>query len=341
MSNFWAARLMYRCQVESVVIDTPEKALITSVSGSLESGKSNDDEICYYSDKHTVEYFPRGLEKIYKNLTGICFYHGPLKEIHQSDLKPYNKLIFLQIAQTQIEILEDGLFDFNPNLEYVALNGNQIFHIGLKVFDNLSKLGTLYLDGNKCISRKIKNDRSTVLDIIKDAKNQCWSSDYQDLHEKFEQLENKSLNLNSLTFPFFELKIDDIKNDLKSSNFTNSSTFNRRLQNLLHLKNEFNPQVCSKYSQIEDFEVRTNENLKTLKTSTVDSLANLDAKLKLHGEKLEQMKMDLEVTSTNILNSVNERIMDLEKHLMEKTEQILEEKLAEISKDIKKVIKML
>lgn len=109
------------------------------------------------------------------------------------------------------------------------------------------------------------------------------------------------------------------------------------------------------------------ETLKTLmadsKTSTVDSLAklnetvntkfaNLNAKLKLHGEnldqlkiqtseKLEQIKMNLEVTSTNILNSVNERIMDLEKHLMEKTEQILVEKLAEISKDIKKVIKML
>lgn len=347
---------MYRCTVHSIT--TPENALITSVNGSHQSGKSNDNEICFYSLRIPFKNFPQGLEKIYKNLIGICFYNGPLKEIRQSDLKSYKKLIFLQIAETKIEVLEDGLFDFNPNLEYVAFNKNKIFHIDLRVFDHLSKLGTLYLDNNKCIDRKVKKDRSVVLDIIKDTKILCSDQEFRDFHEKVGELEKKSINLNSLTFPIFELKLESLQNELKTSNSSNSSSLNERLQNLLNFKNEFNTQVCSKYNQLKEFRTSTNENFIALNTLVTDSqtsitenIGKIYAKLELQGkildqlntqtsEKLQIMKKELEVTTTNILNSVNERITNFEQQIAEKVND-LDAKLEEIAKELKKVIKLL
>ena len=242
---------MYRCLVQSAVIDTPGKAIIDSVSGKHLVGRSNDVEICFHIDQKEVYYFPSGLEKIYKNLAGICFFYGPLKEIHQSDLKPYTKLIFLQIAETQIEILEDGLFDFNPNLEYIALSGNKIFHIGVNVFDSLSKLGTLYLDRNSCINMQVKNDRSFVLDIIKATKNQCMSSDFTNLNEELKNLDNESKSLNWDTFLIFKTKRENLESKIKESKFAEFPPIKAGIEKLMSLKIQDYPQVCSKFSQID------------------------------------------------------------------------------------------
>lgn len=36
--------------------------------------------------------------------------YGPLKEIHQSDLKPFPELRCIELYHNEIEILEEGLF---------------------------------------------------------------------------------------------------------------------------------------------------------------------------------------------------------------------------------------
>jgi len=86
--DFYAADYKYRCYVSNNLnISSPESQQIDVVTGTHMSGKSNNDEIYFHAEFKHIEYFPRGLEKIFTNLTGIAIWWSQLKEIHQDDLK--------------------------------------------------------------------------------------------------------------------------------------------------------------------------------------------------------------------------------------------------------------
>ena len=91
-------------------------------------------------------------------------------------MKPFPKLIYLSLHQNNIEIIEDGLFDFNPNLEVITLSNNRISHIDQFVFDNLVKLAYLGFDANPCINMEARASQAMVRDIVKITKSKCINS---------------------------------------------------------------------------------------------------------------------------------------------------------------------
>ena len=121
---------IYYCLVQNPVsINSREASTITSVSGSHISGKSNDDVFAVDIKRKTVNYFPKGIEKIFKNLQGISISNSGLQEITQSDLSVFPELVNLILTQNNIQVLEQGLFDINPKLTYINLNWNKISQI--------------------------------------------------------------------------------------------------------------------------------------------------------------------------------------------------------------------
>lgn len=121
----------YYCDVKNdPSIKTRESATITSITGTQGIGKSNFDVDGFYVWSKTCHYFPRGLKSFSRNLKVIQIMACKLKEIHQEDLKPFPKLTELMLNYNSLEVLENGLLDFNPNLEYIDFDGNKIFHIG-------------------------------------------------------------------------------------------------------------------------------------------------------------------------------------------------------------------
>jgi len=175
------------------------------------SGKSNFNVNGIDSYQKTIQYFPSGLEKVFENLKLISIWHGRIKEIHQSDLKPFPKLVYLSLHQNNIEILEDGLFDFNPNLEVITLSNNRISHIDQFVFDNLVKLAYLGFDSNPCINMEARASQAMVRDIVKIAKTKCTNS----------QLLRSRLDTNAIgrsrNLEFTELENDSSKDHQKMS----------------------------------------------------------------------------------------------------------------------------
>jgi len=122
---------VYVCFVpNSPNITSLDAAQIDDTSGTHKAGY-NDDNVVAISvyNKALVHYFPRGLNKFFKNLKGIEIHSTGLKEIHQSDLKDYPKLINLWLWNSNLEIIEENLFEFNPNLEAINLNSNKISRI--------------------------------------------------------------------------------------------------------------------------------------------------------------------------------------------------------------------
>jgi len=201
LQEFYAVGEVYRCEVSNNLnIYSPESAEIVAVNGAHMSGKSNNDEIYFHAaDKH-IEYFPRGLEKFFTKLTGILIWRSKLREIHQDDLKSYTKLKYLNLGENNIEVINDGLFDYQPDIEVFTCGSCKIFHISPTVFDNLHILATLYLGGNKCTSKHSTNNRTGVLEVIKSVKYTCINPSLLKLNEKLKNLEDDYINLNSKEF---------------------------------------------------------------------------------------------------------------------------------------------
>ena len=119
--------------------------------------------------------------------------YGRVKEIHQSDLKPFPKLVICGFMDNDIEIIENDLFDYNPNIELVSFWNNKILIIGSNVFDNLPKLNWLYLDSNRCINMRSEGVTSLTKYIIRHAKDKCKdpeiSANYKTNDQDFEMVQ--------------------------------------------------------------------------------------------------------------------------------------------------------
>lgn len=190
----------YYCNAKNQInIDSPDRAEINLVTGKHVVNKSFDNVEGIEADNLTVHYFPRGLDRIFKNLKMIDINNGRLKEIHQSDLKSFPKLVCLDLYENDIESLEKGLFDYNPKLEMIWLSSNKIIHVDVNLFDNLVKLTYLSLDANRCISEYAENNTEKVKEIIRYSKTNC-----QDM-----------IFLKKL-YPDFMTKIDKMEEDIEN-----------------------------------------------------------------------------------------------------------------------------
>lgn len=135
--------------------------------------KSNEDINAIHISEKNIENFPRGLENVFKNLKLIQISYNKLKEVCQFDLKPFPQLIHLELNSNKIQSLEDGIFDFNPDLEVVWFSGNEISHVGENVFKNLNKLSWIGFGNNKCIDMESRGDLTKVGKVIEALKIKC------------------------------------------------------------------------------------------------------------------------------------------------------------------------
>jgi len=100
----------------------------------------------------TFNYFPMGIEKIFKKLTGIMIGFSKLKRITQADLKPFTELRILLIYHNEIDILEKDLFKFNTKLTLMNFLANELQHIDSNVLEPLTQLTSVWFQLNTCIS---------------------------------------------------------------------------------------------------------------------------------------------------------------------------------------------
>jgi len=96
----------------------------------------------------TVNYIPKGLDKLFANLTGMRFELTKLKHVTKENLAPFPQLLMFASVSNQVQFIGKDLFVNNPNLKYVSFRANKITYIDPAVFDNLRpSLAQLYIDG--------------------------------------------------------------------------------------------------------------------------------------------------------------------------------------------------
>jgi hypothetical protein len=141
----------YTCEVSGSYSITRKGDQVTSIVGAHMPGKSNDDVLMFKADAARFEYFPRGLEKFFKNLQSIFINYSRLREIRQIDLRPFTKLRHIDLYDNKIEVLEQDLFKYNRELEEIWMSNNNIKVVDMTAFDGLRKLKALYFGGNICV----------------------------------------------------------------------------------------------------------------------------------------------------------------------------------------------
>jgi len=228
VSTWGTLGTIYYCEVQNAVsITCHDEVQVGDISGTHRDGYNNENVVAFSATVGQVHYFPRGLNKFFKNLRGLQIDGTGLKEIHQSDLKVFPHLKNLYLWSSNLEILEENLFEFNPNLEAISFYSNKIQHIDPTVFDKLTKLSSLSLGSNTCINMYAHSNLIAVQNVIRTAKVQCKNSDYSNLEQKVKYLEFESETLNSENL---KEKIENLENEIKSSKFSNF--FQENIKNL-------------------------------------------------------------------------------------------------------------
>jgi len=176
---------IYECSFKRVPKNLAEKSVeISNIRGTHKGSKSNDDVTGIYAKDITFHFFPKGLDNFFKNIKLIVIESCELKEIHQADLKPFAKLIYLSLYYNQIEVIEEGLFDFNPNLEFLWFYETKVIHIDPKVFDHLNNLKGFWFYEVPCIHLDVDNSREKVIEAIKIVKLNCTNSEVMSIENQ-------------------------------------------------------------------------------------------------------------------------------------------------------------
>ncbi|XP_070508328.1 SLIT and NTRK-like protein 6 [Chironomus tepperi] len=170
--NYYTLSQIYSCVIQTV--SSPENPTV-HISGSHMSGKNNDNVQGLYGNIGNVQKFPRDIHRTFKNLIAIYFTGGQIKELVADDLKPFPDLMEMYFDNNQIEVVEEGTFYYNPKLVGVSFFYNKLIHISSNVFDHLSNLSYLWLNGNPCENSAATNNRNAVLGLIAVAKASCQS----------------------------------------------------------------------------------------------------------------------------------------------------------------------
>lgn len=189
--HWWIIGSAYTCEVkdQSIITDRSNQIIDTATGNHLEWKTNNDVKVVYFQNSKVL-YFPLGLEKIFKNLEGISVTASEFKEIRKDDLKDYPKLRELSLHYGNIETIEADLFINNPNLEGIYLNNNKISQIDANVFNNLkTKLKDLYLADNNCKLDDVRDDNSSVNEVI--AKIETGKCTRSFIEEKIKRFERK------------------------------------------------------------------------------------------------------------------------------------------------------
>jgi len=293
----------YCCNVKNNPnIITEESAQINRISGTHKSLKSNDDVLGIHADSKTIQIFPKGLEKLLKNIKVININNCQLKEIHQSDLKVFPKLVYLYLVNNGIEVIEDGLFDLNHNLELVSFQEKKLVHIDPNVFDHLTKLSYFWFGSVPCVDQTISNSTEKVQEAIKVVKSNCSNSEFLSLENQIKNLEIESKTLNSVAF---NKKLENFNKNFNNSKFSKFRPLNYKFQNLIETEGCSNCRQLIKIQSIETEMVGLEKNIENISESqniTVSSLNEVNSKI----QAIKKSQMEFEKSLQEIKHSQSE-----------------------------------
>lgn len=168
----------YACFVKELEITSKSDRVITEVTGVHLNSKTDDDVVYFQSQQHVIKYFPLNLDFFFKNLNNVYINGSSMVEVNAEDLQQFgSNFIGFVIQNSNLEVLEAGLFATMPNLKTVSFHGNNIRNVDGGVFTNLKQLNKIWFGSNSCYSGKsIEGNATAAMEISIEIEKKCNNS---------------------------------------------------------------------------------------------------------------------------------------------------------------------
>lgn len=159
--------------------------VLGKIHGVYPNGVTADDIKFIFISSTVCHYFPKGFDKVFKNIEAIQVTNSGLRVLGKSDLEPFPKLKAIWFDNNRLISLESDLFQFNPTLKRVYFSSNRIRSIPEDIFDPLDDLNDVFLADNVCVSRdavgkeQVKQLEADIIKNCQPKKNKAESKDQE------------------------------------------------------------------------------------------------------------------------------------------------------------------
>ncbi|KAG5670614.1 hypothetical protein PVAND_000863 [Polypedilum vanderplanki] len=141
---------IYTCLIQHQEIGSQSSLKLVGVHSF---NKNNEDVFGASFKNCKISNIPKGLMKIFPNLTCMAIYDSELKSISRDDLKEYKNLKCLLVNRNNIAYLPGDLFQDLKELEIFSAFDSKIELIEPNIFDNCHNLKHVSLTRNICINK--------------------------------------------------------------------------------------------------------------------------------------------------------------------------------------------
>jgi hypothetical protein len=132
---------------------------VSEIAGTHIAGKKNKDVESLQIINGKLYKIPSGIEKFFPNLRLLWLQGSNLSSLSSTDLQ-FPSLIAFRVSNSKLKTVDGNLFENNPNLNYIALDFNQIKNVGYNLLTGLKYLKEVNFRINPCIS--------TLADLLAD-----------------------------------------------------------------------------------------------------------------------------------------------------------------------------
>ena len=158
---------LYTCQVTSV--DTLHRGtVIQSIHGDHQMGKDDSLVHAIDIDQKKMQFFPRGIHEVFKNLVALDIEKCELKVITRNDLKGLENLVQFFVGKNCLTKLPDDLFVGMSKLTMISFNGNKIQQMSSNLLKKIPGTQLVYVDfrGNASIDAFFEPGRNKSVGSI-------------------------------------------------------------------------------------------------------------------------------------------------------------------------------
>lgn len=161
----------YKCFVSDLLVETAN-TIIDDTEGEHLEGKTNNDVKAVDIYKQQCHFFPKGLDKVFKNIEALSVSNSELRSLNKKDLRPFTNLKLIWFFSNKLTVIEPNLFVYNSKLKFVDFGNNRIRSVAIDLFDPLVELEKVMFNANICITRDGEG-RSQIKDIEREIFRNC------------------------------------------------------------------------------------------------------------------------------------------------------------------------
>lgn len=119
-----------------------------------------------------LPFLPKGFTNFFENLRAVQISNTSLSVLRGDDLAQFPKLENFDYRMSDVESIDEDLFAYTPNIEFLRIDRNLVTNIGSSTFRGLRKLRQLELNDNLCIN-KVANNTASISSLIREAAFKC------------------------------------------------------------------------------------------------------------------------------------------------------------------------